>query len=181
MFKFVLTQMTHSYAQPCNKSNTFMTIPIKNITINFYKWSYKFQDTILKSTKLFEFQRLGSKLFHSIIAERKKEFLKMLCLILKWNVINVSCSICMTFSYQFKKILRTFCFCKFCKTFLVFCTNVVTEVILNPILGKVFPQRYLVLHQLCPSRHYTEQIPLYGERTYYKLDDKECCHNQGRV
>ena len=65
--------------------------------------------------------------------------------------------------------------------FLVFCTKVVTEVILNPILGKVFLLRYLVLRQLWPSRHYTEKIPVYGERTYYKLDHKDCRQNQGRV
>ena len=33
-----------------------------------------------------------------------------------------------------------FCFCKFCKTFLFFCTDVVTEVILNLILGKEVPR-----------------------------------------
>ena len=35
----------------------------------------------LKTTKLFEFRREGSKLFHSMIVEGKKEFLKKLCLI----------------------------------------------------------------------------------------------------
>ena len=48
-----------------------------------------------------------------------------------------------------------FCFCEFCKTFLVSCTNVVTEVILNLVLRKVFPW-YLVLHQSWLSMHYTE-------------------------
>ena len=46
-------QMTHSYMQPCNKSNTFMTITIKNIT---WGRSNKFQDTI-----------------HSMIVEGKKD------------------------------------------------------------------------------------------------------------
>ena len=45
--------MTHSYTQPCNKSNTFMTITIKNIT---WGRSNKFQDTI-----------------HSMIVEGKKD------------------------------------------------------------------------------------------------------------
>ena len=42
----------------------------------------------MKSTKLFEFQRVGSKLFHSMIVEGKKEFLKKLCLILKQEMLS---------------------------------------------------------------------------------------------
>ena len=38
----------------------------------------------MKSTKLFEFRRVGSRLFHSLIVDGKKELLKELCLI---NVI----------------------------------------------------------------------------------------------
>ena len=41
----------------------------------------------LESTKLFELRRVGSKLFHSMIVERKKEFLK-LCLILKQGMLS---------------------------------------------------------------------------------------------
>ena len=37
----------------------------------------------MKKTKLFEFRRVESKFFHSIIVEGKKEFLKKLSLILK--------------------------------------------------------------------------------------------------
>ena len=72
MSKFVLTQMTHSYTQPCNKSNTFMIITIKNI---IWGRSNKFQDTVFEISKIFEFRRVGSKLFHSMIVEGKKEFL----------------------------------------------------------------------------------------------------------
>ena len=35
-----------------------------------------------KTEILFEFLRLGSKLFHSIITDAKKEFLKKLCFVL---------------------------------------------------------------------------------------------------
>ena len=42
----------------------------------------------MKSTKLFEFRRVGSKLFHSMIVEGKKEFLKKLCLILKQGMLS---------------------------------------------------------------------------------------------
>ena len=41
---------------------------------------YKFQDTFLAILKLSEFRIDFSRLFHSIITEGKKEFLKKLCL-----------------------------------------------------------------------------------------------------
>ena len=50
MLKFVLTQMTHSYAQPRNNSNTFIIIKIKNIT---WGKSNKFQDIIFEINKTF--------------------------------------------------------------------------------------------------------------------------------
>ena len=77
--------MTHSYAQQRNNSNTFTIITIKNIT---WERSKKFHDSILKSTNLFEFRRVGSKLFHSVIVEGKKEFLKKLYLILKQGMLS---------------------------------------------------------------------------------------------
>ena len=46
-----------------------------------------FRILLLKSSKLFEFRRVGSKLFHSMIVKRKKEFLKKLCLILKQEIL----------------------------------------------------------------------------------------------
>ena len=63
--------MTHYYAQPRNKSYTFIIITIKNIT---WGKSNNFRMLFLKSTKLFEFVGLGSKLFHSMTVEGKKEF-----------------------------------------------------------------------------------------------------------
>ena len=42
----------------------------------------------MKTTKLFEFRREGSKLFHLMIVEGKKEFLKKLCLILKQGMLS---------------------------------------------------------------------------------------------
>ena len=50
MLKFVLTQMTHSYAQLRNKSNAFIIITIKNIT---WGRSNKFQDTVFEINKTF--------------------------------------------------------------------------------------------------------------------------------
>ena len=42
----------------------------------------------LKSAKLFEFLSVRSELFHSMIVEGKKEFLKKLCLILKQGMLS---------------------------------------------------------------------------------------------
>ena len=42
--------MAHSYAQPCNKSNTFMIITIKNIILGR---SNKFYETIYETNKTF--------------------------------------------------------------------------------------------------------------------------------
>ena len=73
----------------------------------------------MKSTKLFEFRRIGSKLFHSMIAEGKKEFLKKLCLILKQGMLS---TFLVAYTWVFsgislKKILRTFVFVNFVKHF----------------------------------------------------------------
>ena len=72
--------MTHSYPQPYDKSNTFIIITIKNINC---RRSNKFRDAIFENNK-----RVGSKLFHSMIVEGKKEFLKKLCLILKQGMLS---------------------------------------------------------------------------------------------
>ena len=77
--------MTHFYVQPRDKSNTFIIITIKNIT---WGRSNEFRILFLKSTKLFEFGRVGSKLFHSMLVEGKKEFLKKLCLISKQGMLS---------------------------------------------------------------------------------------------
>ena len=50
MLEFVLAQMTHSYAQPRDKSNTFIIITAKNIT---WGRSNKFQDTIFENNQTF--------------------------------------------------------------------------------------------------------------------------------
>ena len=42
----------------------------------------------LKTEILLEFLRLGSKFFHSIIADRKKEFLKKLCFFLISGILS---------------------------------------------------------------------------------------------
>ena len=71
--------------------------------------------------------------------ERKKESLKKLRLVLKKGMLSKFLVAYAWVSGISLKSTWNFCFCKFCKEFLVFCTNVVTEVILNLILDKVFP------------------------------------------
>ena len=50
MLEFVLAQVTHTHAQPCGKSNTFVIFTIKNVT---WGRSNEFQDTIFKNSKTF--------------------------------------------------------------------------------------------------------------------------------
>ena len=47
-----------------------------------------FRILLLKSIKLIELRRVGSRLFHSMIVEGKKEFLKKLCLVLKQGMFS---------------------------------------------------------------------------------------------
>ena len=58
-----------------------------------------FRMLFFKLTKRFDFGRAGSKLFHSMTVERKKErvFDEVVSKFRTGNVINVSCSICMVF------------------------------------------------------------------------------------
>ena len=86
--------MTHSYAQPRDKSNTFIIITIKNITLGR---SNKFQDTIFEINATFEFRRVRFKLFHPMILEGKKTFLKKLCQILKQGMLSTFLVACAWF------------------------------------------------------------------------------------
>ena len=65
------------------------------------------------------------------------------------------------------------------KEFLKKLCLILKQGMLNLILGKIFPERYLVLRQLWPSKHYTEEIPVYCEG-HIMLDHKEYHHNQDR-
>ena len=47
-----------------------------------------FRIMFLKTTKLFEFRRVGFKLSYSMIAEGKKQFLKKSCLLLKKGMLS---------------------------------------------------------------------------------------------
>ena len=53
------------------------------------------------------------------------------------NFANLSCNICIRFSGISLRRYWAIFFCKFWRTFLVFCTYLVTNVILNLILGQV--------------------------------------------
>ena len=90
---------------PCNKSNTFQDL-------------LHFKILFLKSTKVFEFRRVGSKLFHSMIVEVRKEFLKKLCIMILKQVMLSTFLVAYTWvfsGYYFKTILGTFAFVNFVK------------------------------------------------------------------
>ena len=50
MLEFVLAQVTQTYEQSCDKSNTFMIITIKNI---IWRGSNKFEDTVYENNETF--------------------------------------------------------------------------------------------------------------------------------
>ena len=77
--------MTQTYAQSCDKSNTFVTITIKTL---LGEGLTDFRIVFLKTTKLLEFPKVGFKLFYSVIVEGKKEFLKKLCLVLIKGMVS---------------------------------------------------------------------------------------------
>ena len=68
-------------------------------------------------TKPFKFARVGSKLFHSMIVEGKKGFLKKLCLISEQGMLSTFLLACKwVFSgISLKKVLGTFIFVNFVK------------------------------------------------------------------
>ena len=58
----------------------FNTLGIEAVICTVEKGSFKFQDIFFKTLRLSEFLIDLSRLFYSIIAEGKIEFLKKLCL-----------------------------------------------------------------------------------------------------
>ena len=64
----------------------------------------------MKTEILLEFLRLGSKLFHSIIADGKKESLKKLCFILIRGILPS-----VSYRYEMKKVFWMFIFENFIK------------------------------------------------------------------
>ena len=79
-----------------NRVITFMIITIKKL---FGEGLINLRILSLKALGHFDFQRLGSKMFHSRIIAGKKEFLKTLCVMLKKkNVVNFFGSMCIRLS-----------------------------------------------------------------------------------
>ena len=76
--------MAQTESKSCNKFNSFR---IMNIETEFGKGRMKLSVFSLKPKILLEFLRLGSKLFHSIITNEKKEFLKKLCFVLMRGIL----------------------------------------------------------------------------------------------
>ena len=74
MFEFMFSFVAQTKSDSYNKFDSFRIANIKN---RIWGRSYEIKYFFLKTEILLEFLRLGSKLFHSIIAEGKKEFLKL--------------------------------------------------------------------------------------------------------
>ena len=72
--------MAQTESKSCDKLNSFRIVTI--IKNNLGESQMKLSIFSLKTETLLESPRLGSKLFHSIIAGGKKCFLKKLCLVL---------------------------------------------------------------------------------------------------
>ena len=77
------TKDVKELAQTKSKSsNKFDSFRIANIKNRIWGRSYEIKYFSLKTEIPSEFLRFGSKLMHSIIADRKKELLKKLCFVL---------------------------------------------------------------------------------------------------
>ena len=72
----MFSEVAQTESKSCNKFNFFRIVTVKK---KFEEGRMKLSIFSLKTEILLEFLRLGSKLFHSIIADGKKEFLKKLC------------------------------------------------------------------------------------------------------
>ena len=107
----------------------------------------------------------GSSLFHSVIADGNKVFLKKLCLILIRGIQSTFLVAEEVFSGIKQKDKKEFCPYKFCKTLLIFYTIVVIKVVLTLALGNSSLSRSPVLRQLLPNMLYTEWTLVFVERT----------------
>ena len=90
------------------------------VTVQKTSWggSNKFEDSSIENTKLSAFQMVGSSLFHSMIADGKKDFFceKVLLSFDQRNTINNFRSIRRRFfRYHFKKFQGTFVLINFVK------------------------------------------------------------------
>ena len=83
--------MAETESRSCNKFNFFRIVTIKK---EFGEGPLKLSIFSLKTEILLQFLRLGSKLFHSIIADRKKAvFQKIVLCLNKGNIAHSSCRI----------------------------------------------------------------------------------------
>ena len=116
----------------------------------------------LKTEILLEFLRLGSKLFHSIITDGKKEFLKKLCFVLIRGIllsVLVAYGVHLT-GMRWKGILDVH-FWKLYKRDKVICTNDEVQETLGLILGRLFLLTYLKWLLWLLNKHYIEWIPFF--------------------
>ena len=111
------------------KFDSFRTVTDEN---RIWGWLYKFQNTFLKSRKGIRITFFKSKSFHSVTRDRKKEFIKKLCLALKTGILSLVLVLYVSARKHSEWILQRLTLSR------VFCTIVFYGVILSLVLGKVF-------------------------------------------
>ena len=126
--------MAQTESKSCNKFNSFRIVTIKK---KFGEGRMTLSIFSLKTEILLEFLRLGSKLFHSIMADGKKEFLKKLCFVLLRGILP---TVLVAYGVLLTGMrLKRYFGCSFLKTFhkrdKVFCANDEVEGTLDLILG----------------------------------------------
>ena len=88
MFEFMFSKVAQTESKSFNKFNFFRILTIKKrIKGKSYEIKYFF---FLKTEILLEFLKIGSKLFHSIIADGEKEFLKKVYFVLIRGMLSTA-------------------------------------------------------------------------------------------
>ena len=122
-------------------------IPLGLVAMKRIIWgrSYEIKCFFLKDWNTLTVSKMGAKLFHSIIIDGKKEFLKKLCFVSnKGNIAHSSCSIrCSSYRNEIKKGILGAPFWKIYKRHKVFSTSDKVEGTIDLIIGRFFLLTYL--------------------------------------
>ena len=86
MLELMFSEMTEAKSKSSSKFNSFR---IMTIVDSVWRWWINFNILVLKTDKVLAFLRRGSILFHSIIVDGKKEFLKKLRFILRRGMFSL--------------------------------------------------------------------------------------------
>ena len=125
----------------------------------------------LKILILLELLIFRSRLFRSIneIVDGKKEFLKMLCFLLKKGIFAYFWYCIQSFlkGLVWEDIVKIH-FCRIYKNKIVFCTNDGAEETPNLFLHKISPLRNLLLLRSMQGKDHIVLVPIFDEKLHYK-------------